>query len=428
MSTPTALLVGLALLVANGFFVASEFAILAARRSKMEALAADGSRAARSAVAGLRELSLMLAGAQLGITMASLGLGAVAEPAIHHGLDGLLGATPLPRPVTLVASLVLALALTVFLHMVVGEMAPKSWAISSPQTAVLLLARPFRLFVAVLRPFIRALNGMSNLVIRSFGVEPQDELAQAHSPRDLVLLLEESARAGTLNAREGTLMTRALDLSGLDAESAMTPRHGIVAVSASAGIDEIERTASTSGRSRIVVHTGDIDQVVGILHVKDVLAVDHGERDVVTAQRLARPAMVTPESRPAEALMIDMRAQRQHVSIVVDEFGSVVGLVSLEDLLEELIGDFEDESDHRRAIDRRADGALLVPGSLRAHEVARLVGVDLPEGEWETVGGFVTARLERLPQVGDHVETDTLLLEVTRMEDHRVGEVALLAR
>jgi CBS domain containing-hemolysin-like protein len=428
MTTTTALLVGLVLLVANAFFVASEFAILAARRSKVEALAAQGSRAARSALAGMRELSLMLAGAQLGITMASLGLGAVAEPAIHRGLDVFLAATPIPRPVSLVLSLALALGVTVFLHMVFGEMAPKSWAISRPQSAVLLLAPPFRLFVTVLRPFIGALNGLSNLVVRACGVEPQRELAQAHSPSDLVLLLRESAKEGTLGAEEQTLLTRAIDLSGLDAESAMTPRRDIVSVPADAGIDEIERVTSSSGRSRLPVHTGDLDRYIGVLHVKDLLEIEPEDRAGVTAGALARRAMATPESRPAEELMLEMRSQRQHVALVVDEFGSVVGLVALEDLLEELIGDFEDETDHRRPVTRRADGAVLVPGTLRPHEVANLLDVALPPGDWETLGGYVMAKLERFPAVGDRVETDDVLFEVTRMEGYRVEEIAVTPR
>lgn len=428
MSTPAALLVALALLAANGFFVAAEFAILSARQSKVEALAAEGSRAARSALAALRELSLMLAGAQLGITMASLGLGAVAEPALHHGLDVLLAGTPLPRAVSLTLSLVLALAITVFLHMVIGEMAPKSWAISDPQRAALLLAPPFRLFVRALRPFIRLLNWSANSVVRAFGVEPQQQLAYAHTPTDLVMLLAESAEEGKLHAEETTLLTRAIDLSGLDAESAMTPRRDIVAVPADADVTEIERVASRSGRSRLPVFSGDLDRYLGVLHVKDLLDVTPEDRARIRARALARPAMATPESRPLEELMLDMRSQRQHIALVVDEFGSVVGLVALEDVLEELIGDFEDESDRRRAVTRRADGAVLVPGSLRPHEIAHLLAVDLPEGEWETLGGFLMASVERVPAIGDVVETDDLRLEVTRMDGHRVAEVAVTRR
>ncbi len=425
MTTTTALLVGVVLLGVNAFFVAAEFALLAARRSKVEAQAAAGSKAARSALSGLRELSLMLAGAQLGITMASLGLGAVTEPALHQGLDSLLAATAIPRPVSLALSLTLALGITVFLHMVVGEMAPKSWAISHPQTAVLVLARPFRWYVRILGPFIRMLNWLANRVVRACGVEPQDELAHAHTPTDLVMLLEQSAEEGTLAAHEQTLLTRAIDLSGLDAESAMTPRGEIVGVSADAGLEEIEALSSTSGRSRLPVHEGDLDAYIGVLHVKDVLGVPDADRDSLRAADLARPAMATPESRPLEDLMLDMRSLRQHLTLVVDEFGSVVGVVTLEDALEELIGDFEDESDLRRHVHTRADGAALVAGAMRPDELSHVLGIDLPQGQWETVGGYMMAELGRVPTPGDHVETGRLHIEVTRMEGHRVEEVAI---
>ena len=425
MSTSVALLVGLALLLANGAFVAAEFALLAARRSKIEALVEEGSAAARHALAGLREISLMLAGAQLGITMASLGLGATAEPALHHGLDALLADTTIPRPITAVASLAIALGVTVFLHMVVGEMAPKSWAISNPERAALLIARPFRAFVWVFRPFIRLLNGLSNLVVRACGVEPQDEVAQVHAPADLVLLLEESARRGRIDADEQALLIRAIDLSGLDAEAAMIPRADIVSIHADAGIDEIERVASASGRSRLPVHAGELDAVVGVLHVKDVLALDDDARPDVRAGALAGPAMLTPESRPVEDLMLEMRSRRQHIALVVDEFGSVTGLVALEDLLEELIGDFEDESDRRRPLRRRSDGAVIVPGSLRPDELASHLDVRLPDGDWETVAGYVIAELGRLAEVGDAVDANGCRLEVIRMDGHRVIELAV---
>ncbi|MFO8076979.1 MAG: hemolysin family protein [Actinomycetota bacterium] len=428
MSTSTALLVGLALLLANGFFVAAEFALLAARRSKIEQLAEEGSGSATQALAGLRELSLMLAGAQLGITMASLGLGATAEPALHHTLDAVLAETAVPRPVSATLSLVLALGVTVFLHMVVGEMAPKSWAIGTPERAVRLLARPFRLFVTALRPFIRLLNGASNLVVRGLGVEPQDELAQVHAPGDLALLLEESARRGQIDTDEQTLLTRALELSGLDAEAAMVPRREVVAVSVDADIDTLERVASESGRSRLPVYEGELDRVVGVLHVKDLLGVRDEARPTVRAGALASPALLVPESRPVEALMRDMRAERQHLAVVVDEFGGFSGLVALEDLLEELIGDFEDETDRRAEIVQRSDGAVLVPGSLRPDELSAHLGVTLPDGPWETLAGYLTAELERLPVLGDAADGEGFRVEVTRMDGHRVVELAVRLR
>jgi CBS domain containing-hemolysin-like protein len=422
----TALLLGLGLLAANAFFVASEFALLAARRSRLEQLAQAGDRAATSAVAGLRELSLMLAGAQLGITMASFGLGAVAEPAVERALVSALDGMPIPSGVSHTLAFALTLLIVVFLHMVVGEMAPKSWAISDPEGSALLLAPPFRAFVVVFRPFIRLLNALANGVVKLLGVEPQDERAMVHNPEDLVLLVLESETHGELGTYQRELLTRALDLSGLDAESAMIPRADIVGVPSDAGVEELERVASATGRSRLVVYDGELDHIRGVLHVKDILRLEPAGRLTASAATIARPALVTPESRRLEELMVDMREQRQHIAVVVDEFGTVTGLVALEDLIEELIGDFEDETDRRRlGVRTRRDGTLVVPGQLRLHELRGATGVELPEGEWETVAGYVISRLGRLPEQGDRVTFDGGELVILRMDDHRVVDLAL---
>ena len=414
------------LLAINGFFVAAEFALLAARRSRMEALAAGGNRAAAAALACLRELSLTMAGAQLGITLASLALGAVAEPTIAHGLEHLLLRTALPERLSHVLGFGLGLSIVVLAHMVVGELAPKSWAISHPERSALLLARPFRLFTVTLRPLIFALNGAANGIVRLLGQTPQNELALAHSPGDLGLLLEESAAHGLLDEHQQALLSRAIDLSELDAEAAMVPRGDIVAVDAAAGIDELERLASATGRSRIPVYDQQLDQLRGVVHVKDLLGVPLGERATTTAGSLAGPAMVTPESRPVQDLLVDMREQRQHIAIVIDEYGGVSGLVAMEDLLEELIGDFEDESDQLTLGVRTMPGGVLsLPGALRPDELTAATGVILPNGPWETVAGYVLAHLGRLPAVGDHVATTEGVFRVTDMDGYRITDLEL---
>jgi CBS domain containing-hemolysin-like protein len=426
-------LIGLALLAANGFFVAAEFALLASRRSRIEQLAEEGNRAAAQALAGIRELSLMLAAAQLGITMASLGLGAVAEPALAGLFERLLRGVPIPETLHHPIAFAIALAIVVFLHIVVGEMAPKSWAISHPERSALALARPFRAFALVFRLVIRVLNAMANGVVRLLGATPQDELAMVHSPTDLALLLRESASEGTLEPEQSALMARALELSGLDAEAAMIPRRDIVAVPDQAGVEELELVAADSGRSRLPVYSGDLDRFLGILHVKDLLTLEEAERDSTTAATLAKPALVAPESKPLTDLMLAMREQRQHVALVVDEYGTVTGLVTLEDVIEELIGEFEDESDPARrgrtagagGITRRPDGTLLVPGTVRPDELEADTGVGLPDGDYETVAGFVIAELGRLPRTGDVVKLGDCSFEVTKVDRNRLVEVAV---
>ncbi len=424
MSGP-ALAGAMALLAANAFFVAAEFALVAARRSRLEELAAQGRRGARAALAGVRELSLMLAGAQLGITLASLGLGAIAEPAVASALAEALGLAGVPVAVRGALAFALALAIVVFLHMVVGEMAPKTWAIAGPERAALVLAVPFRAFTVALRPFITLLNLAANGVVRALGVQPVGERIIVHDPRALRQLVAESAARGTLSADERQLLDRSLAVSELDAEAAMVPRPDIVAVHADADVEAIERVACATGRSRLPVHRGDLDALVGVLHVKDLLAVPEADRGAVHAGALARPALLVPEPRDAEGLLRQMRDEGQHVALVVDEYGSVTGLVTLEDLLEEIIGEFEDESDVGAAAVQEGPDAVRLPGSLRPDELAARTGVELPPGEHETVAGFLIAQLGHLPAEGESVEVAGARIEAAQVEGPRVVEIAV---
>lgn len=430
MNTWTALVVAVVLLGLNGFFVAAEFALLAARRSRIEQLAAEGDRRARHALAGLRELTLMLAGAQLGITMCSLGLGAVAEPAVASVIEGLLDdVTDIPTGVSHAIAFVIALSIVVFLHMVVGEMAPKSWAISHPEQSSLRLARAFRFFVFVFRPVIRLLNGFANMVVRLVGVEPQDERAMAHSPADLLFLLEESAGHGDIAADQHDLFTRSLELSGRVAADAMTLRRDIVAVGPDATADEIAALAHSTGRTRVVVHERDLDHVLGFVHAKDVLLLDDAARATATSSTLARPTMVTPDGHLLEDLLLEMRTERQHLALVVDELGMVVGLVTLEDVIEELIGDFDDETDRRVGdCQRLPDGGFVMGGTTRPDEFEICTGIELPHGDWHTVAGYVIDTADGIPSVGDVIETDIASFEVVAMDGYAIDELVVRLR
>jgi CBS domain containing-hemolysin-like protein len=430
MNTWTALIVAIVLLGLNGFFVAAEFALLAARRSRIEQLAAEGDRRARHALAGLRELTLMLAGAQLGITMCSLGLGAVAEPAVASVIEGLLDdVTDIPSGVSHAIAFAIALSIVVFLHMVVGEMAPKSWAISHPEQSSLRLARAFRFFVFVFRPVIRLLNGLANMVVRLVGVQPQDERAMAHSPADLLFLLHESAGHGDIAADQHDLFTRSLELSGRVAADAMTLRRDIVAVGPDAAADEIAALAHATGRTRVVVHERDLDHVLGFVHAKDVLLLDDTARATATSSTLARPTMVTPDGHLLEDLLLEMRTERQHLALVVDELGMVVGLVTLEDVIEELIGDFDDETD-RRVGDclRLPDGGFVMGGTTRPDEFETCTGIELPHGDWHTVAGYVIDTADGIPSVGDVIETAIASFEVVAMDGYAIDELVVRLR
>ena len=427
MTGPTGAIVAIVLLAVNGAFVAAEFALLAVRRSRIQQLADADDARATAALKGLKELSVTLAGAQLGITMASLGLGYVAEPLVAGFFEHLLAeSTPLPEPAAVTIGFTIGLSIVVFLHMVVGEMAPKSWAIADAERSSLLLARPFLLFVSVFRPVILLLNGMANALVRAVGVEPQEELAVAHAPSDLLMVLRESYNEGPIAGEDHELLSRALELSGLDAESIMIPRREVVAVAATATAAEVMAVASATGRSRLPVHGGDLDQVLGVLTVKDLVLRPDRFGPETPAARLARPAMVVPESRPIEDLLLDMRQQRQHIAMVADEYGSVSGLVSLEDVIEELIGEFDDETDRlSRRLRRRPDGRLVVAGNLRAHELAEQTGLELPDGPWETLAGFIEHRTGNVPQVGATATLGGVRLTVTTIDRFRITEVEL---
>ncbi len=367
----------------------------------------------------------MLAGAQLGITMASLGLGAVAEPAVAHLIEsGFDRWFSIPSGLMHALSFAIALSIVVFLHMVVGEMAPKSWAISHPEQSAMRLVRPFRVFVVVFRPIIWFLNGLANAVVRVVGVEPQGELAMAHTPADMLLLLDESHGHGDLESDHHELLTRSLQMSGLVAADAMTVRPDIVCVAADSPIDEAAKEAHRTGRTRVIVHEGDLDHVRGFVHAKDILRMEPSERATTTSGEITRKVMVTPEGQFLETLLLEMRTKRQHIAVVVDELGTVVGVVTLEDLLEELIGDFDDESDRRIGnCVRLPDGTFRMSGTTRPDQFKECTGVELPDGDWHTVAGFVIDAANEIPSAGDEVVTPIGAFTVAAMDGYAIDEL-----
>jgi CBS domain containing-hemolysin-like protein len=413
------------LLGLNGFFVAAEFALLASRRSRLEQLDAAGDRRAGHALAGLRELSLMLAGAQLGITMCSLGLGVVAGPAVADVIEWAFGGA-LSAAARQGIAIAIALSVLVFLHLVVAEMAPKSWAIADPERSALRLARPFRFYARLLGPVIRLVNWLANGVVRLVGVEPQDERAKAHSPSDLLLLIEESAGHGELAAEEHDLLTRSLELSGLTAADAMTPRRDIIAVTADTTATELAAVAHRTGRTRVVVHAGDVDHVHGFVHAKDVIRLRPQDWPTTAVGTLVRPIMVTPEHHGLEDLLLEMRTQRHHIALVVDEHGLVLGLVTLEDVIEQLIGDFDDESDQGfGGCERLIDGTYRMRGTARIEQFAECTGVALPDGDWQTLAGYVIDALDEIPSVGDRVRTEVGEFEVLSMDGFAIDTLKI---
>jgi CBS domain containing-hemolysin-like protein len=422
------LALGVALLVANGFFVAVEIGLLAARRTRIEQAAEAGDRRAARALKALRELSVTFSGAQLGITMCSLGLGAVAAPALEARLVGVLGGSPLPPGAVPAVAVGLALAIVVFLHMVVGEMAPKNLAVSRAEAVALRLARPFAVFVALLRPLILLLNGVANGLVRAVRVEPVDEHQLAHSPSELALALVEASEVGTIAGADARVMRAALELSDIEAEAAMTPRVDLAAIPDTATGAEVLDAARETGHTRFPVFRGDIDHVVGMVHLKDLLTGPDLALSTTSVSELVRPIVAVPASRDLEHLLQEMLERRAHAVLVVDEFGGTAGLLTLEDVLEELVGEIADEYDEAAVLVGDLDRVWTVPGTVRRDEVERLTGIDLGEGDAETVSGWLVEHLGRLVVAGDrHVTDDGWVVTVRSLEGRRAGEVELRA-
>ena len=334
------------LLAANGFFVAVEFALVASRRTKLEALAERGSARARLAVGSMRRLNLQLAGAQLGITMASLLLGYVAEPTVAGLIeDGIDSVVELPSGVLHTIGFVVALTLVAFLHMVVGEMVPKNVAIAAPERTLLALAVPNRAYVTLFGPLLRLLNAMSNAAVRRLGIEPRDELATAASADELAVMLAASRDEGLIEEMAHQLLSGALDLGDRSIGSVMVKAPDVVWLPRTATPADAEALVVASGHSRLLVAGDDMADPLGFVHAKDLLTVSGAARDRPLPLGRVRPMPVLATSTALDDALLAMQRRRTHLAVVADEVGRTVGIVTLEDVIERLVGDIRDESD-----------------------------------------------------------------------------------
>jgi CBS domain containing-hemolysin-like protein len=330
MSFPLAVLVTVLLLIGSGFFVAAEFALVAAKRHRMEKAAAAGQRGAKAALAGMRELSLMLAGAQLGITVCTLGLGSVSKPAISHELDPVLHALGLPAALSYAVAFAVAMIVVVFLHMVLGEMAPKSWAIAHPERSAMLLSPPFRAVARSVRPLIWVLNKLSNGLVRMCRVTPRDELAAVHNREQLTRLIDESERLGLISASNSDLLTRSLTEPETPVDGLQVPAAEITSVDGSAGVDDLLALAASHDRTRMLVH--EDGRIVGSVHVRDAL-VARAQGRPIRARDLARPVPGLPHGTTVADAIELLRGRRASLAVVRDDTGRVTGMVALDDLL-----------------------------------------------------------------------------------------------
>ena len=431
------ILIALALVVACGLFVAAEFAFVTVDRATVDRAAESGDRGARGVQQALRHLSTQLSSAQVGITVTNLLIGFLAEPAIADLVSGPLESAGVPEGAVPAIALAIALILATGVTMIFGELVPKNLAIAAP-LATAKMVQPFqRGFTTAARPIVTFFNGTANAILRRIGVEPQEELATARSAEELTSLVRRSADQGTLERGTAVLLQRALAFGERSAHEIMTPRGRVDTVGQDDPVTAVVDVARESGHSRFPV-LGDNGAFTGIVHVKHAVSVPFERRGEVAVAEVMDPPVLVPESLELDDLLDTLREGGLQMALVVDEFGNVTGLVTLEDLVEEIVGEVRDEHDSSEEPARRdVDGSWTLPGLLRPDEIRRLVGLQLPEDEdYETLGGLIGDQLARIPAAGDEVvldarddegETREVTLTVLAMDELRVDRVRLQA-
>lgn len=421
------LMVGLGVLLTAGtaVFVASEFALVTLDPAVLDSNGARRTtpdRRDRSVRAGLKHLSTELSSAQVGITMTTILLGYTAQPALTALISEPLGSTALSVGVASILAAILALVLVNVFSMLFGELIPKNFALSAPYDTARVAVPAQRQFTKVFHPLIRVLNNSANALLRRVGVEPREELSGARSATELAALVRRSAEEGTLDLKVATLLTNTIDLDELTAVDVMTDRMRMVVLTRESTATDVVMAARMTGHSRFPVIGEDRDDIVGLVHLRRAVAVPYDRRGEVPAAALMGDAPRVPETVGVGPLLVELRGFGLQMAVVVDEYGGTAGVVTLEDVVEELVGDVADEHDARRSgVARTVDGAWMVPGVLRPDELAQVTNVVVPdENSYETLGGFVMERLGRVPDVGDEIDESGVLLRVEAMDGRRV--------
>ena len=416
--------VGLALTVGTGFFVASEFSLVNLNRSDLESRVARGEKNLGMTIGALKVTSTHLSSAQLGITLTTLLTGYTMEPAISSLLLGPLTAIGWPKGVVAVIASVAAVVIATLISMIIGELVPKNFALALPlPTAKLVI--PFQVgFTTVFKPFVSLLNNTANLILRAVGIEPKEELSSARTAEELRSLVRRSATEGSLDRDTATLLARTLVFSEHTAGDVMTPRPRVSSVERGDPAQTVLELARRTGFSRFPVVDEGIDDVVGLVHVKQAVAVPRGRRADVPVSALQTEALRVPETMKLDILLGELRGRGYQMAVVVDEYGGTAGVVTLEDLVEELVGEVADEHDRTRAGVVRSRDWLTFPGILRPDELLERADVVVPDdGPYETVGGFIMSELGRLPLVGDIVAIEGGEFRVERMDGRRIDRV-----
>ena len=412
MNTVSGLLIMTALLVLNASFVAAEFSLLALDRARVEAQANQGSRVHRSLLRALQRLTLTMSGCQFGITLSALMLGFVAEPTMARLLTGDDHPTGL--------SVLLAIFVATVLHLIIGEQVPKYIALAAPEATSRKLVPLLAGYSVLVRPLVRLLNGTANSVVRRFGVEPRDEIDTSRTSEELETLITERA-SSVLDPEEVSLLTRSLRFSDKTAVDALIPRVDVDALQRATQVSDLIAHALDTGRSRFPVFDKDLDDIIGVVHVKSVYRLSPEERRTTHVSEIMRDILAVPETRKLEEILSDMKNRRTQMAVVIDEHGATSGIITLEDLLEEILGEIKDEYDNDLAeAELENPGSFLVAGRLNFEEVFDATGFKIPEGQYETLAGFVLERLGHLAEPGEKVIEGQWTIEVVEVKRRRI--------
>lgn len=426
------IVVALLLTAVCAVFVAAEFSLTTVERSQVRQAAEAGERGAARVLRAVRRLSFQLSGAQLGITVTSLVIGMLAEPSVSALLRGPLEAAGLPADAAESAALVAGIVLSAGVLMVAGELVPKNWAISRPLAAARAVAGPLGVFTAVFWPLIGHLNRAANRVVRRLGVEPVEELAAARSPQELIALARHSAGEGVLEAETAEHFVGALRLRELTAQNVMTPRVDVAALDTGASAADVAGLTRATGLSRFPVYRGTLDDVAGVVHVKDALAVPPDQRRLRPVTSLMSAPLLVPEMLTADVLLDRLRGEPA-LAVVVDQYGGTAGVVTLEDIVEEVLGEVRDEHDPAGGDGLTAAGPgpdgrrrWSADGITRTDQLREL-GMPVPDGPYETLAGLLATRLGRIPRAGDSVAVDGWVLDVDLVAHHTAERVRITA-
>ena len=414
----------LLLIAANGFFVAVEFALVASDRSKLEARAAEGKWAAKAALATFSRLSFHLSGAQLGITITSLVLGFLIEPLVGEILE------PFVEPVVGTGSawtIALSIAIATVMQTVLGELIPKNLAIARPEGVAQALAPAAQVVHTILSPFIVTFNGAANWTVRRLGIEPREELSAVRSLEEIEYLIRSSGETGAIAPDAVELLSRSLRFNDKDVADALTPRVHVMALPLDARVADLVALTRESGHSRFPVYGDDLDDVRGVVDIAAVFALRSPDRDSVLVAEIMREPTVVPETRDLNDILDDFSRLETDLLIVLDEHGGMAGILTLEDVLEELAGDVDDEYDDAPRTTTARSDVSVVAGTLHADEVAEATGFEMPDGEYETIAGFVLDALGRIPDEGASFDHEGWQIEVVAMDRLRVASVQIVA-